>query len=880
MTMISLFCSRQRGCGPDFCLRFSLHAVAAGLLMAARSSLAGDYFDPGFLGVTGSNSTVDLSAFSEPGGVEPGSYTVTVMVNQRDAGQYTLDFKKNARGRMAPQLTPVLLATFGVNVPQLPALKNLPSDQPVDDLSTLIPQATATLKLAQLQLDLSIPQVAMKPGLQGAVDPALWDEGISALLASYTLSGGRTDNHTGGATTHNDNLFALLRTGVNAGVWRLRSTVTHTRSDNSGYVNQPRITTQTTRFSDTYLARDLVPLHAMLLAGESSTGSDVFDSVPFRGMKLSSNEQMLPSPLRGYAPVIDGVANSNARITVRQNGSVIYETWVAPGPFRLSDIQQAGLSGDFDVTITEADGSTHSFIVPYSSLPVMLRPGGIKYELTAGRYEGNFTRGARQSEFVLGTLIYGLPEGITLYGGSVMAGDYQALNVGSGVSLGEAGALSADVTSSVARFAQGGQTGQSYRVRYSKSLLSTGTSVDLTALRYSTHHYFSFSEYNSQGYRSGDGVSPWLQQRRRSSVQTQFSQQMGGWGNLNFRASRDNYWGSGLSLTGLAVGYSNSYHGISYGVNYNIDRMKNSAGHWPENRQLLLNISVPFSVFGYSPALQSLYATTAVTRDNQGRVQGQTGISGSALNHALSWGISQSAGNQGQAAVSNLNAGWQGSKGSLSAGYTYSGDAQSANLIASGGVLVHRNGVTFSRTMGDAMALVSAPGAPGVSVGGGTAVTDAQGYAVVPYLTAYGKNLVGIDPTTLPDGVDVRQSDLNVYPTQGAVVRVDFATRVGHQVLMTLKRDTGVVPFGATASLAGQPTGEENSSIVGDAGQVYMSGLPEQGTLQVSWGDGADHRCRVAFDLKDTKTTPERPVRDITAQCVNTTHTESTGEQP
>lgn len=865
MTMTSLFCSAARGRGPAFCIRFSRHAVVAGLLMAARPALAGDYFDPGFLGVTGSNSPVDLSAFSEPGGVEPGSYTVTVRVNQRDVGQYTLDFKKNSRGRMAPQLTPALLATFGVNVPQLPALKNLPADQPVDDLAALIPQASATLKLAQLQLDISIPQVAMKPGLESAVNPARWDEGIGALLASYTLSAGRTDNHAGGTATHNDNLFALLRGGVNAGAWRLRSTLTHTHSQGSGASQQT-----TTRFSDTYLARDLISLRAMLLAGESSTGSDVFDSVPFRGVKLSSNEQMLPAQLRGYAPVIDGVANSNARVTVRQNGSVIYETWVAPGPFRLSDIQQAGLSGDFDVTITEADGSTRSFIVPYSSLPVMLRPGAMKYELTAGRYEGTLTRGSQQSGFVLGTLIYGLPAGVTLYGGSVMAEDYQALSAGSGVSLGEGGALSADVTSSVARFAPGRQTGQSYRVRYSKSLLSTGTSVDLTALRYSTRHYFSFSEYNSQGYRPEEGVSPWLTQRRRSSVQTQLSQQMGGWGSLNFRASRDEYWGGGRSLTGLAMGYSNSYHGVSYGVNYSIDRMKISDGNWPENRQLSVNVSVPFNVFGYAPALQSLYATTSVTRDNHGRMQGQTGISGSALNHALSWGASQSAGNLGQAAVSNLSAGWQGSRGSLSAGYSYSRDTRAVSLNASGGALVHPGGVTFSRSLGDAVALVSAPGAPGVSVGGATSVTDARGYAVVPYLSAYGKNSVGIDPTTLPDGVDVKQSDLNVYPTQGAVVQVNFATRVGHQVLMTLTRDTSVVPFGATASLAGQPAGDENSSIVGDAGQVYMSGLPERGALQVRWGDTPDRQCRVAFDLKGMKITPQRPVREVTARCVQT----------
>ncbi|HDC4393721.1 TPA: fimbrial biogenesis outer membrane usher protein [Enterobacter cloacae] len=865
------------GCGLATGLRTTLHVLTASILMAACPALARDYFDPGFLGVSGERRQVDLSAFSEPGGIEEGSYTVSVQVNQRSEGQYTLEFKRNARGMIAPLLTPTQLENFGVNVPQVPALKNLSADQPIDDLSALIPQASVTLKLAQLQLDISIPQVAMKPGLQNAVDPTLWDEGISALMASYTLNGGRSDNHSGGHSSHSNNLFALLRTGANVGPWRLRSSLTHTWSENSDQ-SAPAYTARTTRVSDTSIVRDLILLRATLLAGESSTGSEVFDSVPFRGVKLSSNEQMLPSQLRGYAPVIDGVAASNARVTVRQNGNIVYETWVAPGPFRLSDVQQAGLSGDFDVTVTEADGSTRSFIVPYSSLPVMLRDGGYKYELTAGHYDGNLTQSSRQSDFVLGTLIYGLPRGVTLYGGSVMAEDYQALSAGSGASLGNIGALSADITASSARFIDSHQTGQSYRVRYSKSLISTGTSVDLTALRYSTRHYYSFSEFNSQGFGLKDGVSPWLEQRRRSSFQTRLSQQLGEWGNLNFRASRDDYWDGERSLTGLAFGYSNSYRGVSYGMIYSIDRMKNQEGNWPENRQLSLNVSVPFSVFGYQPDLRSVYATSSLTRDNTGRILSQTGISGSALDNTLSWRASQSLGNQGQAAGSNLSAGWQGSRGSLSGGYSYSNTSRSVNMNASGGVLVHRDGITFSRSMGESMALVSAPGAAGVAVSGGTAVTDSRGYAVVPYLSAYGKNSVGLDPSTLPEGVDVQQSNLNVYPIQGAVVRADFVTRVGYQVLVTLELPQGKVPFGATASLKDHPAGEENSSIVGDAGQVYLSGLPERGELRVSWGDGPDSQCRAAFDLKDTKSTPERPVREITIRCVTTQHTLTTGE--
>lgn len=456
-----------------------------------------------------------------------------------------------------------------------------------------------------------------------------------------------------------------------------------------------------------------------------------------------------------------------------------------------------------------------------------------------------------------------------------MAKDYQSLSLGSGFSLGNFGALSTDVTHSSAKFsgaAQQGsdrQTGQSYRIRYSKSLMSTGTSVDLTALRYSTEHFYSFSEFNSQGYRLEEGLSPWTLQRRRSSFQTQLSQQMAEYGSLHFRANRDDYWGSNRTLTGLSLGYSNSIKGIGYGVNYNIDRVKDPRGNWPENRQLSFNVNVPFSLFAQGKNLQSIYATYSMTHDNNGRTQNNTGLSGSVMDGKLSYSVSQSWGNQEQTANSNMNVGYQGNKGSISGGYSYSNTSQNINMNASGGVLVHSEGVTFSRTMGDSVALVSAPGASGVSVNGGVAVTDWRGYAVSPYLLDYNKNSIGLDPSTLPMDVDLVQSNVNVYPTKGAVVKASFTTRIGYQVLMTLKQETKYVPFGAIATLVSDDGAETINSIVGDSGQVYLTGLPENGKLLVKWGEDAAQQCQVNFDLRNLTMSADMPIRQVSYRCMS-----------
>lgn len=846
---------------------FSLHPLSALLLIISSSCWAEDYFDPGLLSLGRNIQDVDLSQFTEVGSVPEGNYLVTVYVNQREALSQSMAFRKNAEGNIVPVLTPALLDTLGVNVKHLPAFKDLSKDEPIDNLSELIPASSTRFNLARLRLDISVPQVAMQPNAGSEVNPELWDDGIGALLANYSISAGRNEQTFNDYKTHSNNLFATIRAGANAGAWRVRSTVTHSYVESDGG-NKSSDSRSSTNFSNTYLSRDLRGLRSNVLVGESNTGPEVFDSVPFRGVALTSNELMLPSQLRGFAPVVNGIASSNARVTIRQNGRLVYETYVAPGPFAIKDIYQAGLSGDLDVTVTEADGTTRSFIVPFSSLPVMLRTGSWKYEATAGRYSGGVTYHSRAADFALATLIYGLPKNITLYGGSLVAKDYAAASIGSGISLGRVGAISADVTASSARFeTQSRQTGESYRLRYSKSMVTTGTSVDLTALRYSTHNYYSFNEFNSIGYALRDGEAPWLLEKRRSSFQTQLSQQLGDWGSVSFRVNRDNFWGSDKTLTGLSAGYNGGYRGVSYGLYYTIDRIKGS-GDWPENRQVSFNLSVPFSLFTNGSALQNSYVSTQTTHDNQGRTQSQAGITGSGAGGALSYSLMQGWGNQGETSSSSLNTGYQGSKGSLNAAYAYSTNSRTLNMNASGGVIAHSEGVTLSRTMGSSVALVSAPGAKDVAVTNGGAITDWRGYAVAPYLSEYSKNSIGLDPSSLPENVDLPQSNINVYPTKGAVVKASFSTRIGYQMLMTLRKGSGAVPFGATASLVNDSTAQEsNTGIVGDRGQVYLAGLPEAGNLLVSWGKSPDKQCRVNFTLKGQHVSAENPIIQTNGIC-------------
>ncbi|HHL0957632.1 TPA: fimbria/pilus outer membrane usher protein [Serratia marcescens] len=837
-----------------------LTPVATWLLCAltgAQSVSAREYFNPAFLG--GQGSQVDLSAFEGSGYVPPGKYMVDVYMNQNKVDSRELTFK-DVGGRLEPELTLAQLADWGVNVKGIPALQGKPLESVAPTLSTFIPQATSHLDFPHLRLDLSVPQMSMQPNYRGFVDPALWDEGIPALMLNYNVNGtqGRYDSNTNGSRS--DSLFATFRDGLNVGPWRLRSTQTYTynntRYDNA---NVPDIPSQRQwRNSNTYVQRDIRSLRAEMTAGETNTGSDVFDSIPFRGVQLSSDDAMLPDSMQGFAPVITGTANSNAQVTVKQNGYVVYQTTVAPGPFRITDMYATGGAGDLTVNVKEADGTTHVSTVAYSSLPIMQRPGGFKYEVTVGKYHGgNITNGSRAPEFGLATLVYGLPHNVTVYGGGVVANNYQSTVLGTGLSLGELGSMSADVTQARAQLSgQNGQpdtwkNGLSYRLRYSKSLMSTGTGIDLAAYRYSTKDYYSFSDVNSMGYSLNDYQVPWALDRRRSTLQANLRQSLGEWGSLYLSGSTTRYWDKSGTDTNLSAGYNLMMKGISYGLSYSVDRIKRD-GAYPQNRQVSFNMQVPFSLFGPQAALQSISANYGMTHDNRGTVTQSAGVGGSLLDNKLSWNAQQGWGNGNQSDSSSLFLGYQGSKGNANLGYSNSGSNKSLSYGLSGALLAHQHGVTLSRALGDGAVLVRAPGADGVMVSTGGVATDWRGYAVLPSISPYRKNSVSLDPTTLPDGADVEQTSVNLYPTRGAVVMADYKVRVGDQLLLTLLHEGKPVPFGATATLEGSDV--QSSGFVGDGGRVYLAGMPPEGRVQVKWGDEAGQQCSTSYRVTTTKT--------------------------
>ncbi|EFL7371830.1 fimbrial biogenesis outer membrane usher protein [Escherichia coli] len=192
-------------------------------------------------------------------------------------------------------------------------------------------------------------------------------------------------------------------------------------------------------------------------------------------------------------------------------------------------------------------------------------------------------------------------------------------------------------------------------------------------------------------------------------------------------------------------------------------------------------------------------------------------------------------------------------------------DYQAFNLgigKESGGIIAHADGITFGQPLGDTMVLVKAPGADNVKIENQTGIhTDWRGYAILPFATEYRENRVALNANSLADNVELDETVVTVIPTHGAIARATFNAQIGGKVLMTLKYGNKSVPFGAIVT-----HGEnKNGSIVAENGQVYLTGLPQSGKLQVSWGNDKNSNCIVDYKLPEVS--PGTLLNQQTAIC-------------
>ncbi|MGL6152961.1 MAG: fimbria/pilus outer membrane usher protein [Aeromonas sobria] len=799
-------------------------------------------FDSNFLRGLGQN--IDLSSFSEAGTIIPGAYTLDITLNAKDRMRQSVQVVTE-EGRQRLCFAPADVQRWKAKLELLPdhdkVAKLLASD--CIEADQLIPGASFTMDVTELTGTLSIPQAYTGQAKRGYVDPAEWDQGINAVILGYHAHAFHNE-HDGQAPSTDVNINS--NAGLNLGGWRLR----HNGNFQDGDYSQASYISQ-----NSYAQTDVDSLQSQLTLGEYFTPGNDFDSIPFTGIQLASDDRMLPESERGFAPVIRGTAETNARVTVRQSGNLVYETSVAPGAFVIDDLYATGYAGDLEVTITEADGRVKNLTVPFASVVQMLRPEASRFNLAAGYYRDTSLQDAPW--LMQGTYRRGISNRLTLYSGGLLADDY-ASALGGAAFATPLGALALDAAFSRAKGLPAGgrklpkngdMTGQSYRVSYSKLLDTSRTNVSLAAYRFSSEEFLSFGNFAHQ--RESDDSAP---QRERNRFQLSISQPMGSLGDLNITGLRRNYWSDQPSVTTYQLGYSKSVGWGSLGVS--ASRVLQDGG---ASNTLMLTASIPIGSGRQRPLLST---TATFDRDHNNTLR--TNLSGSLGKYsALSYGLygsrSHNKGASSNTVGGNLN--YRTSAAQLGANYSQGKDYRQYSASASGTLVAHAGGLITSPERGETMALMVADGAPGAALTNGQGnQLDGDGEALKAGLTPYQQNTLGISPRGLPMDVELEITSQNTVPRRGALVRLDFKTTLGKPLLLRLTDSQ--IPFGAAVL----DKDGKRVALVGQGGLIFLRG--EHPGLRVVWGQQSDESCQLRYQMMLTSETSDNQYQQLDARCV------------
>ncbi|MCU5771611.1 outer membrane usher protein [Erwiniaceae bacterium BAC15a-03b] len=809
------------------------------LLTASRSVSAEDIqFNTDMMDVK-DRENINIEQFSRRGFIMPGTYQMAIMLNRQDLAEQEITFyppDNNPAGSDAC-LTRKDVAAFAIKAELQRKLTWWHQGQCLDISSVAGMEVHGDLGYALLTV--KIPETWLEYRSPNWDPPSRWDDGIPGALLDYNLNLQALEQYQYGSKGYNFSSSGV--TGVNLDAWRLRAdwqgSAVHTAGSGES-------TQQSFDWSRYYAWRAVPALHARLTLGEDYLNSAIFDSFRFAGASLNSDDSMLPPGLRGYAPEISGVARTNAKVVVSQQERVLYETQVPAGPFRIQDLSDA-VAGKLDVRIEEQDGAVQHFQVDTATIPYLTRPGMVRYKLAAGKPAVGSHQLADPS-FATGEFSWGVANGWSAYGGSILGGDYNAFSAGMGRDLFALGAISLDTTLSRAVLPGDEMlTGNSWRLSYSKRFDELASQITFAGYRFSDRNFMTVPDYL-------DAVATGAPANKSKQLYTvTFNQQLPEWGigaYLNYshqtwwdRSASDRYditlsryfdLGGWKNINASLAAYRNKF------------RESNDDGGW-------LSVSLPFgsqSTLSYnlSSRNQRYEQTVGYFKhlDEQNKYQ-------------LTAGTSREGGmasgfyfHETDSAQLNANASYQ------------HGRYASAGLSAQGGATLTPQGGALHRTSiaGGTRLLVDSDGVAGVPVRGygNPTKTNTFGKAVISDVNSYYRNSARIDVEALSDNVEASRSVVQATLTEGAIGYRKFNVIAGEKAMANIRLEGGdSPPFGALV----RNEKKQQTGMIGDDGSVWLSGIRAGEKMSVEWGK--DARCYVEMPAE----LPPPPLSELLLPC-------------
>ncbi len=777
-----------------------------------------------------STENVDFSKFSHANYIPPGNYSLAISVNKVKISmeQSIIFFTPNYDEKISLAcITPELYEQLGLK----PEWKNkvtwLLDGQCLDIRS--VPEMRIQGDLAKNIVDISIPQAYMEYEDPNWDPPSRWDDGILGAFIDYNATGRVVKKQTGDKGT-DSGITATGTMGTNIGAWRFRGDW----QTQKGQLNKGG---QSWSWNQLYAYRAIRSLNSRLTFGEQYLSSTLFDSIRYIGASLETNESMLPPRLQGYAPEIAGVAKTNATVIVKQDGRIIYQKEVSPGPFRIQDVNSFG-GGTLDVSIQEQDGSVTNYKVETSRLGTLTRPGQLIYQFVVGKPTKN-EHDTQGPAFSLGSLSWGVTNNTTVYGGVLGSSEYQNIAIGLGRDLAPFGVLSGNLSISRAEMGRTENnqtlTGNSYNLTYSKQFDGINSQITFAGYRFSEKNYMSMSQfidrrYNESTVDSGKELYTIIFGTAFPEYNT----------NMYLNYSHQTYWNR-TSTDQYNLTVSNYFDlGKIKNLSLSLTAYKTKSDQ-NDDDGVYLNLNIPLNDNQASISYSGSYARNT----NSHSVNYYDRI-----NERSTYSISAGTWDKDKVTTSGMY-NYDGDTAQLNLSGTYIQDNQSAlSMQLKGGLTMTQEGGALHRNTsinGGSRILLDTNGVADIPVQTGITPirTNRYGKAVITSVMDYNRNNIRIDLNNVPDNAEAVQSTQHATLTEGAIGYRKFNVIQGEKILGTIHlANNSYPPFGASVK-------NENNvevGIVSDNGFIYLAGINPSDILEVTWGNNSS--CHIQLPEK------------------------------
>ena len=713
--------------------------------------------------VNQNNTNIDISHLEKGQGLIPGIYPLSISVNGTQVTDTDVEVISQENGT-APCITHPLAVQLGINTAYYSRYTDI-TMRCIDIAAA--PNSFLTLNAKRMNLDIRVPQIALTTTRQ-LIEPNLWNKGINNFRMNYLASGSKQSRDQQSSRSQ---FYTDLNLGADINGIHFRSNLNY--SDSTGQEAD-------WQSKESYAYTAIPSLRSELTAGETFLRSNLIDGFAFTGISLGTDRAMLEPRFQGYAPVIRGIAQSNARVSITQNSYTIYEQFVPPGEFAIDDIPSLS-NGDLTVTITEEDGSQKRFVQPYTQIPNLVRPGLWEYAITAGKYRNDNTD---EPWFINAEISHGLDNDVTLFGASLVSQEYSIHTMGVGFNLGKLGGFSVDASRSYFRPDEIGKDadGNSYRFFYAKSL-TRSTNIQILGYRYSTEGFRTFNEAVIES--NGSIIS-----QRKSRTEATLTQSLGSYGSLYVTGSQEKYWKTKGERNFLVSGYSNNYKDMNYSLSFSHNENLNGK----LDNTVSISASLPLGSKNRRPT----YINYQQTHSDAG-TDFNAGISGLLSDERFSYNVTSGRSND-DLVESSARLSYSGQSTGITAGTSHSKYHDLYFAQAGGSVLVHKGGIIFGRRLGETAIIADTGGVEDVTFQTGALpiTTNSKGMALLPQVQPYRQQEVSMDFSKLDANLETSNRSHFITPERGAVSLAKFNIYPTQRFLVRIMGDNGqVAPFGS-----------------------------------------------------------------------------------